>query len=125
LVAPKQATSGEKAKEKANAGQPTADEVVPAVGAGQRLSLSSLRYCRFQEERLRLIKPKVQSAEDTRAFNLLAVDYNSRCSDFLYRDGDAAAVAAELNSNRERLAREAEQIVAAWPGHRLQEQTSK
>jgi hypothetical protein len=55
----------------------------------------------------------------------LAVDYNSRCSDFLYRDGDAVAVAAELNSNRDRLAKEADQIVAAWPGHAPTQQAVK
>jgi hypothetical protein len=122
---PKQETSGEKAGEETTAEQPTAEETAPLVGTGQRLSLANLRYCRFQEERLRLIKPKVRSAEDTRAFNLLAVDYNSRCSDFLYRDEDAAAVAAELKLNQERLAADADQIVAAWQGHSPPAQAAK
>lgn len=130
LVAPKQKAGVEDPASKAKVGEtkvePTgAEETPPEVGTGQRLSLDKLRYCRFQEERLRLIKSKVQNAEDTRAFNLLAVDYNSRCSDFLYRDGDAAAVAAELNSHRDRLAKEADQIVAAWPGHTPTEQAVK
>jgi hypothetical protein len=109
-----QADGGTRAK---SDGETKSEEIPPQVGVGQHLPLDELRYCRFQEERLRLIKPNVRSAEDTRAFNLLAVDYNSRCSDFLYRDGDAAIVAAELDSNRERLGNEADKIVASWPGH--------
>jgi hypothetical protein len=56
---------------------------------------------------------------------MLAVDYNSRCSDFLYRDGDAATVAAEMNSNRDRLAAEADQIVVAWRGRAAQGGSTK
>lgn len=129
-VAPEQKAGAEDPASKTKVAEtkvaPTgAEETPPEVGTGQRLSLDNLRYCRFQEERLRLIKPKVQNAEDTRAFNLLAVDYNSRCSDFLYRDGDAVAVAAELNSNRDRLAKEADQIVAAWLGRTPTQQAVK
>jgi hypothetical protein len=98
------------------------DEVAPAVGSQQHLTLANLRYCKFQEERIRLIKPAVKTAEDTRAFNLLVVDYNSRCSDFLYRDSDVSIVQIELIKNRERFAAEAEQIISGW--HSLR-QTSK
>jgi len=92
------------------------EETVPAVGTQRRLSLPSLRYCKFQEERLRLIKTKVRSPEDTRAFNLLAVDYNARCSDFLYRDSDILVVEAELDKNRKRFADEADHILSTWRG---------
>jgi hypothetical protein len=105
--------------------QASGEESPPGVGSRQHLSLSNLRYCQFQEARLRLVKPKVQSAEDTRAFNMLVVDYNSRCSDFLYRDSDAATVSAELNSNRERLAAEVDEIVAAWRGHAAPDRKTK
>ena len=89
-------------------------ETVPAVGTQQRLGLASLRYCKFQEERLRLIKNKVRSPEDTRAFNLLVVDYNARCSDFLYRDSDILVVQAELVKNSKRLSDEADHILSIW-----------
>jgi hypothetical protein len=101
------------------------DETAPAVGAQQHLTLANLRYCEFQGERLRLIKPKVHSAEETRSFNLLVVDYNSRCSDFLYRDGDSLTVQGELARNRPRLAAEAEQILSTWRGRAPQNQPSK
>ena len=92
-------------------------EIEPPVGTGQHFSLGNVRYCQFQEERLRVMKSLVRAAEDTRAFNLLAVDYNSRCSDFFFRDSDVTAVKAELAVNRQRLANEAEKIMATWPGH--------
>ena len=92
-------------------------EIKPAVGSGQHFSLEYVRYCHFQEERLRILKEAVRSAEDTRAFNTLVVDYNSRCSDFFYRDSDVATVTAEIAANRQRLTDEAGRIMSTWPGH--------
>jgi hypothetical protein len=92
-------------------------EKMPPVGTGQHLDLDGVRYCHFQEERLRIIKERARGPEDVRAFNLLAVDYNSRCSDFFYRDTDVETVTAEIAANRERIAAEAEQIMSTWPGH--------
>ncbi len=92
-------------------------EIEPPVGTGQHFSLGNVRYCHFQEERLRTMKENVRSAEDTRAFNLLVIDYNSRCSDFFYQDSDVATVTAELATNRPRLADEASRMMATWPGH--------
>jgi hypothetical protein len=95
----------------------TEAEAIPAVGAGQHYSLVDVRYCHFQEERLRTMKREAQGAEDIRAFNLLAVDYNSRCSDFFYQESDLATVTAEVAASRQRLAAEAERIMSTWPGH--------
>jgi hypothetical protein len=94
----------------------TAAEIEPPVGTGQHFSLGNVRYCHFQEERLRILKEKVRGAEDTRAFNILVVDYNSRCSDFFYQDSDVAIVTAEIAANRQRLADEAERMISTWPG---------
>jgi hypothetical protein len=95
----------------------TNEEIKPAVGTGQHFSVGNVRYCSFQEERLRVMKSAVRGPEDVRAFNLLIVDYNSRCSDFFYRDSDVAAIAAERAANRQRLAAEAQTIIATWSGH--------
>jgi len=100
-----------------NVSMVTDAEVMPAVGAGQHYSLGNVRYCYFQQERLRVMKREAHGPEDVRAFNLLVVDYNSRCSDFFYRDGDVAVVNAELDANRERLATQARRTMAMWPGH--------
>jgi hypothetical protein len=92
-------------------------EIEPPVGTGQHFSLGNVRYCHFQEERLRVMKANVRGAEDTRAFNMLVVDYNSRCSDFFYQDSDVATVTAEIAANRQRLADEAGRMMSTWPGH--------
>jgi hypothetical protein len=91
-------------------------EIMPAVGAGQHLELGGVRYCKFQEARLLLIKPDVHGAEDTRRFNQLAQDYNSRCADFFYRDSDLDAVKAEIAQNSQRLAADAKRVLSTWPG---------
>ena len=75
-----------------NPHQPNAEpELLPAVGKGQRFSREYVRYCQFQEERLRVVKQQVRGPEDIRAYNALANDYNSRCADFFYQDEDHPA----------------------------------
>jgi hypothetical protein len=90
------------------------EEKAPAVGTQQHMTLANLRYCRFQEERLLLVKPKIRSAEDMRAFNMLVVDYNSRCSDVLYRDSDSLIVQADLAKRHQQLIEEADRIASTW-----------
>jgi hypothetical protein len=87
-------------------------ETVPPVGTGQHLELSAVRYCHYQEERLKLMKPDILGPDAVRAFNLLVVDYNSRCSDFFYKDGDLATVKAEIVTNHQHLAAEAKRMVS-------------
>jgi hypothetical protein len=97
--------------------QTSAAETIPPVGAGQRLELSGVRYCAYQEERLRLMKPDIKGSEAVRLFNLLAVDYNSRCSDYFYKDSDLAMVKAEIMANQRRFAADAKRMISAWPDH--------
>jgi hypothetical protein len=92
-------------------------EAVPPVGTGQRFPLEYVRYCHFQEERLRVIKQEVNGPQDIQAFNVLAKDYNSRCSNFYYQDGDLKIVMDQVNARRKTLEAEARQILATWPWH--------
>jgi hypothetical protein len=92
-------------------------ELMPAVGTGQHLLLAGVRYCLYQEERVRILKELAHSPDDVRAFNLLAVDYNARCSDFFYQDDDLKRVIAEVAAGRDKLAADARNIMADWPGH--------
>ncbi len=92
-------------------------ETAPPVGTGQHLSLPGVRYCHYQAARLDFIKQAARSPEDVRAFNLLVVDYNSRCSDFFYQDKDLAQVNAEVAARRTELEADARRIMAGWPGH--------
>jgi hypothetical protein len=97
--------------------RPLLDEIPPEVGKGQYFSLANIRYCRFQEERIHLIKSALHGSEDVAAFNAIARDFNSRCSDFYFRDSDVATVTTELASQHQRLSTEASKIVAGWPSH--------
>ena len=93
---------------------------MPPIGSGQHLDLNGVRYCHFQQERLRYIKQKVQGPEDARAYNLLIVDYNSRCSDFFYQDSDLKTVLAEVDAKKRLLEADAQRMMAAWAGHTAQ-----
>jgi len=93
----------------------TEPELLPPTGRGQRLAREYVRYCRFQEERLRVIKQQVRGSEDIRAFNTLANDYNSRCSDFFYQDEDLRVVREEVIANQKILEADAERILSTWP----------
>ena len=92
-------------------------EIAPAVGTGQHLALPGVRYCHYQAARLEIIKQAARSPEDVRAFNLLVVDYNSRCSDFFYQDKDLEQVTAEVAARRTQFEADAKRIMAGWPGH--------
>ena len=91
-------------------------EIMPPVGRGQHFTLGNVRYCHFQAARLKIMQPQVQGPEAVRAFNLLVVDYNSRCSDFLYKDSDVAVVSAELKVRRPMLEADAKRIMSTWSG---------
>ena len=84
------------------------------------MAREGVRYCHFQQERLRFVKHQVQGPEDTRAYNLLIVDYNSRCSDFFYQDNDLKIVLVEVDAKRKLLEADANRIISTWPGHTAQ-----
>jgi hypothetical protein len=75
-------------------------QMMPPVGTGQHLTIEGVRYCNFQKERLRLIKLMIKRPEEARSYNLMIVDYNSRCSDFFYKDEDLKQVEAEIKAGK-------------------------
>ena len=92
-------------------------EVIPPVSKGEHFKREFVRYCHFQEERLRVLKQHVQGREDIQAYNMLANDYNSRCSNFYYLDEDLKIVTEEVNAKKEILEAEAMRILTTWPWH--------
>jgi hypothetical protein len=93
-------------------------ELLPPVGKGQRFPREYIRYCHFQQERLRVVKQQIRGPEDIRAYNTLANDYNSRCSDFFYQDEDLRLVKEEVIAKRKLLEADAERILSTWPWHK-------
>lgn len=55
--------------------------------------------------------------QDIQAFNILANDYNSRCSTFYYLDEDLKIVIEEVNTRKKILEADAKRILATWPWH--------
>jgi hypothetical protein len=99
-----------------NPPQPNAEpELLPPAGNGQRFTREYVRYCHFQEERLRVVKQRVRAPEDVRAYNALAADYNSRCANFFYQDEDLRLVKEEVIAKRKLLEADAERILSTWP----------
>ncbi|WKA30612.1 hypothetical protein [Bradyrhizobium roseum] len=90
-------------------------ELLPPAGNGQRFTREYVRYCHFQEERLRVVKQRVRAPEDVRAYNALATDYNSRCANFFYQDEDLRLVKEEVIAKRKLLEADAERILSTWP----------
>ncbi len=95
--------------------KPQASELLPPVGRGQRLTREYVRYCKFQERRLGIVKQYIQAADDVRAYNSLVNDYNSRCSDFYYQDEDINAVMVEISANSKMFEADAQRIMSTWP----------
>jgi hypothetical protein len=46
-------------------------EIIPPVGKGEHFKRNFVRYCHFQEERLRVIEQHNQDREDIQAHNML------------------------------------------------------
>jgi hypothetical protein len=90
-------------------------ETMPSIGTGQHLTVEGVRYCNFQKERLRLIKQMIKRPEEARSYNLMIVDYNSRCSDFFYKDDDLKQVEAEIKTNKSILEADAQHILLNVP----------
>ena len=66
---------------------------------------------------MRVIKQHVQGLEDIQAFNMLANDYNSRCSNFYYLDEDLKIVTEEVKAKKQMLEADAMRILSTWPWH--------
>jgi len=89
-------------------------EIKPPVGVGITFTQANLRYCKYQEERLTRIQQAVLTNTEKRAFKELVDDYNSRCSNYKYRQADSDIVAAELATKSDMLASEANAILSGW-----------
>jgi hypothetical protein len=92
-------------------------ESLPAASRGKRYAREYVRYCHYQEERLRIVKQHVQGQEDIRAYNALATDYNARCADYFFQDEDLSVVKQEVIANRTILEADALRILSTWPWH--------
>jgi tetratricopeptide (TPR) repeat protein len=89
-------------------------ETLPAAGTGLALTRSNIRYCIFQRVRLEAARPSIQAAAQEQRFSAAINDFNSRCSDYRYRQSDKDAVDAEVAAKRFSLESEGRSLAASW-----------
>ena len=91
-------------------------EKIPAPGTGRLLNKREVRYCIFQGERLHILRTLVSSSSDREIdhFNAIIQDFNSRCSNFQYREGVLQTIEAEVPGNRSRLRLDAQRMLLSW-----------
>lgn len=89
-------------------------ETMPAAGTGLALTRGNIRYCAFQRVRIEAARPLVQAGVQGQRFSAAVDDYNSRCSDYRYRQSDKDAVDGELLLKRSSLESEGRALAASW-----------
>lgn len=89
-------------------------ETMPAVGTGLSMTRANIRYCAFQRVRLEAARPLIQAGAQGQRFSAAIDDYNSRCSDYRYRQSDKDAVDGELIGRRYSLESEGRALAASW-----------
>ena len=87
---------------------PGPSTTMPPVGDGLVLTSDQIRYCVFEDRRIKGAEKVVNNYEQAsvNAFNSMVNDYNSRCGHFRYRDGDLAPIENEANTIQEQLEQE-------------------
>ncbi|TYO61479.1 tetratricopeptide repeat protein [Bradyrhizobium hipponense] len=94
-------------------------ETMPAVGSGLSLSRSNIRYCSYQGIRLEAARSMITTESQRQGFNTGIDDFNSRCSNYRYRQSDKNAVDAELPGKRYALDAEGRALAATWQSNSL------
>jgi hypothetical protein len=91
-----------------------AGETMPAVGTGLAFTRGNIRYCAFQRVRIEAARSLVQPGVQGQRFSAAVDDYNSRCSDYRYRQSDKDAVDGELLLKRSSLESEGRALAVSW-----------
>ncbi|QQO19088.1 hypothetical protein JJB98_03755 [Bradyrhizobium diazoefficiens] len=89
-------------------------ETMPSAGTGLALTRANIRYCAFQRVRIEAARPLIQAGAQSQPFSAAVDDYNSRCSDYRYRQSDKDAVDADLLGRRYSLESEGRALAASW-----------
>ncbi len=81
---------------------------MPPVGDGLVLTNDQVRYCVYEDRRIKGAERAVNSYDQTsvNAFNAMVDDYNSRCSYFQYRQGALTPIQSEADQIQAQLEQE-------------------
>jgi len=91
---------------------------MPPVGDGLLLTSDQVRYCVYEDRRIKGAERAVNTYEQTsvNTFNAMVDDYNSRCSYFQYRQGALTPIQSEADQIQAQLEQEGrERMLAAAP----------
>lgn len=101
----------------APAPSPSWVESPPPVGKGRVLSRDEIRYCRSENVRLQAMELEVAGTNSAHVdlFNRYVDDYNGRCGNFQYREGELESVQREVDGERARLSIEGAARIAEVP----------
>jgi hypothetical protein len=89
------------------------EETAPPAGYAGPLSLSQLRYCKFEEKRISLLEPRVPQSAYSQ-FNERVEDFNSRCGNARYRASDEATIDSELSQSDAKIESQVTAILGGW-----------
>jgi hypothetical protein len=93
--------------------QDNGEETTPPEGYSGPLSLSQLRYCKFEEKRLSLLEPRVPQSAYAQ-FNERVEDFNSRCANAQYRTSDETTIDSELSQSDAKIETQVNAILGGW-----------
>ena len=91
----------------------TSAETAPPIGIFGPLTITQLRYCKFQERRLQLLKDQVPPSAASQ-FNSVIDDWNSRCHDTQFRHTDGVQIDGEVAQNGAKIQSEVTQTLTEW-----------
>lgn len=89
-------------------------ELMPQIGQGLALNRSQVRYCVFQGRRLEAIRLLTDTNNKIAQFNHLIDDFNSRCSNYRYRNGVLTSIQRDAREKAAELQADARRIVSSW-----------
>lgn len=93
---------------------------MPPVGSGLVLTSDQIRYCVYEDRRIKGAEKVVNNynQESVNSFNAMVEDYNSRCGYFKYRSGALSSIESEANQIQAQLEQEGrERMTLAQSGN--------
>jgi len=88
--------------------------VSPPTGTGNILSISEIRWCVRQDIRLNALRDNISTEKGIDQFNNLVADFNSRCSNYRYREGTQQRAEREVSALRKQIEEEVIAIFKAF-----------